>query len=118
MNERVVRQVVFLLVAVFALAALGFALVPQRSVPSGDAGAAAWARHCARCHADDEFLPTLRAGDGVASAAALVERLGTHGDAPLAEDLLVVQWLVTQARGSAAAPAAADEADTPEDFTL
>lgn len=115
MNDRAARVVVGVLVAMFALATLAFALAPRRDAAAAADGASAWRRHCAGCHTADEFLPRLGGADPVVPATRMIEQLTDHGDAPLAEDLLVVQWLVWQAAGAPAAPEPAPEDD---DYTL
>jgi mono/diheme cytochrome c family protein len=115
MNDRTARGVVGVLVAVFALAALGFALAPRRDVAEGADGGRIWQQRCASCHTADEFLPRLRAADPVGAATRMLDQLADHGDAPLADDLLVVGWLVGQA-GSA--PAGEEPAPEDDDFTL
>lgn len=136
MTTRVVAIVVALLAALFGLAALGYALrahapaaaatpavvSPQAAVvadPLADAGAAAWQRHCARCHEAAEFTPKLAAGDGPAVAGRMLDKLDGHGRAGFADDLAILHWLAT--RPAAAAPPTPPDAEPEEaedDFSL
>lgn len=101
MQHRIVSRVSLGLAAGLAAAAWFFALalrdpapdtraVGERSLPEAT-GAMAFARHCGSCHDAREWGP---GPPDAATAAALVTFLEGHGVAPLAEDLLIVQWLV------------------------
>jgi mono/diheme cytochrome c family protein len=101
MQHRIVRRVSLGLAAGLAAAAWLFALalrdLPPDTPPSEGRrspeapGAAAFARHCESCHEAREWSG---GPPDAAAAAAMVTFLDGHGEAPLAEDLLIVQWLV------------------------
>jgi hypothetical protein len=136
MTTRVVAIVVALLAALFGLAALGYALraqapvaaptpaavLPQAALaadPLIDAGAAAWQRHCARCHEAAEFTPKLAATDGPAVAGQMLEKLDGHGRADFADDLAILHWLATRpAEAAPPAPPDAQPEEAEDDFSL
>jgi hypothetical protein len=131
MNQRLVAIAVGSLVLLFALACAAFAwrasTVPAAPAVGSDAatapGGALWASRCARCHEAAEFTGGLAGPGRIAAASTMLRQLESHGGTGFAEDLLLIQWLASQAeagRGASERPAEppADEPQEEDDFTL
>jgi len=101
MQHLAVRRVAWGIVAGLGIVAWLFGLalrqIPGRTVDAGRPpaperrGAATFERYCAACHQPQELAGRLV---DPADAAEWVGFLGTHGRAPLADDLAIVGWLV------------------------
>lgn len=131
MNQRLVAIAVGSLVLLFALACAAFAwrasttaAAPTVGFDAASApGNALWASHCARCHEPAEFTGRLVGPGRIAAASTMLGQLESHGGTGFAEDLLLIQWLATQAeagRGASDPPGEppVDEAQEEDDFTL
>jgi mono/diheme cytochrome c family protein len=105
MQRRIVRRVSLGLAAGLAAAAVAFTLALPDRAPGKPAtvdrssastlGAAVFAEHCGSCHEAREMSRGL---PDAAAAAEMIAILEHHGGATLADDLLVLQWLVGPGR--------------------
>lgn len=106
MTQAAVTRTLFAVITVLCVAALAFGVFVRRTSPTPEpssaapaAGEAAYATHCGSCHTPDFAVLYVRAAPTVErGSAALATLLRSHGNAPQADQAVIVAAVTAEAR--------------------